>query len=375
MINRRVRDIRELKDSRLLYDKEPPAFGYILLTLVAVFMLVAAIVAIKVPKIYVVKAKGTVTGEDSGYVMCPVTGQIDKCYMKEGMLVEEGDVLFTVKSTDYDLQGTQLEKSRENYAKQLEKYELLVKSIKDDVNYFENSSDDAYFYSTYEKYKSEVAQAKVDVSTYKAYGYTDDQIKNALVANEDKIMSIYYAAIQQAENQKSQIADQLSNIDAQLLAISSGKESFSVTASSSGVLHLLQEYKSGMVLQTTTAVATITPENSKRILKVNVSPYDKARIKEGDEVQIAIDGLAQNSYGTISGKVIDIDSNVTVGQNYDGSSYQAFGAIISLEQDYLVGASGTAVKIENGMSAEARITYDKISYMDYMLEKLGFKIR
>ena len=375
MMNKSVRDIRELRDSKLMFDKNPPAFGYAILTLVGIFLLVAIAFAIKTPKIYVIKAKGTITEESSNYVMCSMTGQIVDCYMTEGMLVEEGQVLFTIKSNDYDLQGEQLIISRENYQKQYDKYELLVKSIKEDVNYFSNTSDDALFYSTYEKYKAEVAQSKVDVSTYKAYGYTDEQIKNALVANEDKIMGLYYAAIQQAENSKNQIADQLNNIDAQLSAINMGKESYAVTATSSGVLHLLQEYKSGMVVQTTTAVATITPENSKRVLKAYVSTYDMARMQVGDEVQIAVDGLSQNVYGTVSGTVISIDSDVTVQQGNSGENYQMFKVLISVDKDYLVSNSGVMVNLTNGMTAEARIRYDKISYMNYALEKLGLKVR
>jgi multidrug resistance efflux pump len=59
--------------------------------------------------------------------------------MEEGALVEAGDVLFTIKSTDYDLQQTQLEDNRKSYEEQISQYSLLIKSIKDDTNYFDET--------------------------------------------------------------------------------------------------------------------------------------------------------------------------------------------------------------------------------------------
>ena len=42
-----------------------------------------------------------------------------------------------VKSTDYDLQEEQLKENKAIYQEKIEKYQLLVKSIKDNINYFE----------------------------------------------------------------------------------------------------------------------------------------------------------------------------------------------------------------------------------------------
>ena len=132
------------------------------------------------------------------------------------------------------------------------------------------------------------------------------------------------------------------------------------------------EYKSGMVVQTSTSVATITPENSLPVLEAYVSTADMARMNEGDSVQIVIDGLAQSVYGTISGSVVSISSDVSTLETNDGPT-QVFRVLIEMDSDYLVGKDGDKVDISNGMTAVARIQYDKVSYMNYILEKLGFK--
>ena len=352
----------------------PPAFGYILITVVAVFLIVAVVWSIKTPKVYTIQAQGTVTNDESNYVMCSYTGEILDSNMEEGALVEAGDVLFTIKSTDYDLQQTQLEDNRKSYEEQISQYSLLIKSIKDDTNYFdETKADDGLYWSLFETYKSQVEQNKVDVSTYQAYGYTDEQIQAQLETNQGKIDEVYYSAIQSAEAKIAEADQQIESIDAQLAAVSGGQDSYEVKATASGVLHMLGNYKSGMVVQTTTTVATITPENSQRYLEAYVSTSDMARMHEGDRVQVVMDGLSQNVYGTISGSVSRIDSNVTTQEGQDGATSRAFKVMIVLDQDYVLSREGDKVDVTNGMTAAARIQYDKVTYFNYVLEKLGIK--
>ncbi len=214
-MSKRVKSLDEIRESRLLFDKNPPAFGYILITVVAIFMTIAVVWSTKASKVYTIQAQGNVTNDESNYVMCSYTGEILDCSMKEGELVKAGDVLFTVKSTDYDLQQTQLEENRQSYVEQVSQYQLLIKSIKDDTNYFDEAkAEDGLYWSLYETYKSQIDQNKVDVSTYQAYGYTDDQIQAQLETNQGKIDEVYYSAIQSAEAKIEEANLQIAPIDA-----------------------------------------------------------------------------------------------------------------------------------------------------------------
>ena len=93
-MNKKVKTIEELKDSRLLFDNNPPAFGYIFILIVAIFFIAAVGWSIKTPKTYIIQAQGIISNEDANYVMCTYTGEISNCNLTEGMLVEKGDVLF-----------------------------------------------------------------------------------------------------------------------------------------------------------------------------------------------------------------------------------------------------------------------------------------
>ena len=37
--------------------------------------------------------------------------------------------------------------------------------------------------------------------------------------------------------------------------------------------------------------------------------------------------------------------------------------------------SGEKINVSNGMSVESRIEYDKVTYFNYVIEKLGFMVR
>lgn len=375
-MSRQIKTLQQMKDSRLLFDKQPPLFGYILILVVGAFMCLALLWSINTSKVYTIQAQGIVTNKDANYVMCSYTGEIMDCNLKEGALVEEGDTLFTIKSTDYDLQEEQLEENRKTYKTQISKYKLLVRSIKENVNKFdETDPDDELYYSTFEAYKAQVVQNTVDVSAYKAYGYSMEQIEAELEKNQGKISEIYYAAIQSAESSIKEAKLQLASIESQLSAVEHGQNTYQVKATASGVLHMLGNYKSGMVVQTTTTVATITPENSSRVIEAYVSTSDMARMHEGDTVQIVVDGLSQSVYGTIDGTVEQIDSNVTSQESSNGSSTQVFRVLISMGNDYMVSQSGDKVDIVNGMTVVGRIQYDKVTYFNYVLEKLGYKVK
>ncbi len=373
-MNKETKTLEQLRDSRLLFEKEAPPFGYLFLLIITVALVGISVWSAKTIKPYVIVTQGTITNSESNYVMSSYTGEIEQCYMEEGKIVQAGDVLFTIKSTDYNLQEEQLQASKETYEKQIEQMELLVKSIKDDTNYFDaTDAEDTLYYSTFEAYKSQIAQNKFDASTYQMYSYSDEQIEGEMEKNQGKISEIYYSAIQSAESSIREAQLQVASIEAQLEAIGSGQMEYSVKAVNAGVLHMLADYKEGMVAQAGTAVATITPENAEVIIEAYVSTADMARMDEGDTVQMAVDGLIQSVYGNLYGTVTSIDSNVTTMQGETGQSQPAFKIKISPEADYLVSKNGKKVNLSNGMTVEARVFYDEVTYFDYTLEKLGLR--
>ncbi|MFP3156384.1 HlyD family secretion protein [Lachnospiraceae bacterium ZAX-1] len=372
-MRKQTKTMNQLKDSRLLYDQEPPAFGYMLILITLALFVVVAVWSVNTPKIYMVRSNGNVQSTNKNYVMPSYTGEIQGMSITEGMNVEEGDSLFTIKSSELDLQDIQLQGQKEIYEVQVAQSEKLVQSIKDDSNGFDPAKpEENLYYSQFEAYKSQIAQQQVDVSTYKSYGYTDEQIEAELEKNQNKISELYHSTIKTVEDSILQAKAQLDSVQAQLDAVGSGQSGYTVHANATGIVHMMADYRDGMVVQAASPIASISSENDEYTIVSPVSAADAARVRVGDKVDILLLGLPQTIYGTITGKVSRIDSDITAGQNEDGgASDPYFKVSVVPDYTYLVSRKGDKVRISNGMAVETRIQYDKISYFNYVLESLG----
>ena len=101
-----------------------------------------------------------------------------------------------------------------------------------------------------------------------------------------------------------------------------------------------------------------------------VTLSDRPLLHVGDPCKIAITGLSEYSYGTLTGTVTSIDSDVTT--NTSGSYYKM---TIKPDNTYVVSTSGDKVDLSNGMSVTARVEYDELTYFDYVMEALGVLFR
>ena len=75
-MSKEIKTLDQLKDSRLLYEKKLPAFGYILILTITALLIITVIWSLKTPKIYMIKSSGIIQSTNKNYVMSPFTGQI-----------------------------------------------------------------------------------------------------------------------------------------------------------------------------------------------------------------------------------------------------------------------------------------------------------
>ncbi len=373
MSKKRVRDLKDLKDSSLLYEKDLPPFGYIIVSVTALLLVAVIIWSVNTTKTYVIKSSGIIESENKNYIMPSYSGEISEMYIDEGSYVKKGDVLFTIKSTDLDLQADQVEGQAEVYKERVQQLKKLEKSIMDNENYFDiNAENDRNYYNQYEAYISQIEQNNLDVSTYKAYGYSDEQITAELEKNAAKVSEIYYSTLKSINETISQYEDEIKKLEIQSGAIADGRAEYQVVSSTSGIVHMMNNYKSGMVVQAGSAVGSIANENDKYIVTAYLEVSDMPRTEVGDEVDVEVAGLVQSVYGTLPGKVVSIDHDITSGQNGEKSFFKAQ---IELDNSYLISSKGSKVNISNGMAVETRIKYDELSYFDYFLESIGVLTR
>ena len=366
-----IRDINELQDRRIMMEKKLPPFGYALILLTAALILFLVVWSTKNYRTYVSQSSGTVQAANKTYIMSSYSGSITELNIAEGTYVNEGDLIAHIKSTDLDMQQDSIQSQLDIYKKQKSQYEKLVKSIQDDKNYFsETDIDDQPYYYQYETYKSQVAQKAFDASPYQAAGYSDEQIKALMEQNQSEVEALYYSTLQSISSSLTSVQSNIDNLQSQLDTLNTGANDYYIYAPTSGVIHMDTPYKVGMVLSAGTPLATVASENSDLEVVAYVTLNDRPLLHVGDPCKIAITGLSEYSYGTLTGTVTSIDSDVTASSS--GSYYKM---TIAPDSTYVISNSGDKVDLSNGMSVTARVEYDKLTYFEYAMEALGVLFR
>ncbi|GAA0110591.1 MAG: hypothetical protein KHZ99_18695 [Clostridium sp.] len=117
----KVYNLNEITDSKILYDRKPPAFMKYIILIVA-----ALIWANKSVKTYMVKGQGLVVSENKLYIMTKTSGEI-----------KEGDVLFTTDGLETDLQLEQIIEPINSYSRRIDLLSLAEENATNGTNYFD----------------------------------------------------------------------------------------------------------------------------------------------------------------------------------------------------------------------------------------------
>ena len=302
MTNVQVTNLYDLQDRRIMMEKKLPPYGYALLLIVAALMIGLVAWSTVTPRIYISQLQGSVQSANKTYIMSSYSGQITELNISEGSYVEQGDLIAHIKSTDIDIQQSQLE--------------------------------------------------------------------NQLEQNQSELEQLYYSALQSAAQNVSSVQANIESIQSQLDALSTGANDYYIYAPTSGVIHMDTPYSVGMVLSAGSVLATVASENADYEIVAYAGLSDRPLLDVGDPCTIAITGLAQTAYGTLTGTVTAIDSDVTTS---NGTSF--YKVTVKPDSTYLISKSGDQVDLANGMSVTARVQYDEVTYFQYALEALGVLTR
>ena len=366
-----IQNLDDLQDRRIMMDRDVPPYGYAFVILVGIFMIFLLVWSTRTNRIYVSQNSGTVQASNKTYIMSSYSGTLTELYISEGSYVNEGDLVAHIKSTDLDMQQDNLESQLKIYQTQVDQYNKLLQCIQDDTNYFsETSVEDQPYYYQYETYKSQVAQNTFDAAPYQAAGYSDEQIKTLMEQNQSTVENLYYSTLQSISANLTSIQSNIDSIQAQIDALNTGANDYYLYAPTSGVIHMDSPYKEGMVLSAGSPLATVASENDDLEIVAMVTVNDRPLLHVGDPCKIAITGLSEYSYGTLTGTVTAIDSDVTT-----STSASYYKMTIKPDSTYVVSRSGDKVDLSNGMSVTARVEYDQVTYFEYAMEALGVLFR
>lgn len=361
MSKERIYTFNELKESKLIYDRKPPAFGVIITLLTLAFLAGAILWACFSVKTYVVRATGLVTDDTKINVMNSVAGEVKTIEVAEGQEVSEGDVILTLDTFQTDLQIAQLQAMVDLYDTYITNTQKLISFVNDysieDENTHENPFDssvdeEARFYANAELMKVYVQ------SLSSQEGNTEESLQN---------LKTQFLSQQSVYTYLTDYISQHKQYSSQLEMYKDSLSSYTVVATQSGIVHITPGLAVGTILSNSTLLATISSDFSENLyFQIAVSASERSKLSVGSDVEIAVSGAMQTEYGTLSGKVVAIDNDIT--QTEDGQVY--YNVKVVPDNTVLTDKGGNEINLQLGMLGECRIKYDETTWLNWVIEQI-----
>lgn len=417
----RLYNIDELKDSRIFFDKNPPRYMTVFIVFIIMCISFALVLSTQISKPYIIVASGTATTTDNRYVSVDNNGEIIEILKQEGEYVKKGDVLFKLSDGKENAQKELLDPQIKTLNDKLAALDIYERSLNDQINHLENKGQQQAYYGKMEYYLSmlesesfskgqelekinesenKLAQLKKDrEDLQKQLNETNESIKQEelkskieskkaeINAKQDEINEM----VSQSKNpssQAKQIAQQLfaelgadrsttnqqlAQLKGQLNASESENEAKSIKAENEGIIHYLTTFKTGIAVQMNQTVAEISQnEDSAYIVEANILAKDISKINVGQKVNVELQGVNTQKYGTLKGKVEKI-SNGSLNEQSQQGNIIYYQCIISLDSTELISSKGESVSVVKSMPVQARIIYDNETYWDWLRELINLR--
>lgn len=183
--------------------------------------------------------------------------------------------------------------------------------------------------------------------------------------------NIYAQLISELGTARSNNNKSITEFEANLGIATGQDKAHSILAPSDGILHYIVPLKQGMSVQQGQTVAEVSGKEKDYYVEAFVVASDISRVAKGAKVDVALTGVNSQKYGTLKGKVRQVDSGTITQESKEGN-ITLYKVIIELDSLVLKHQKEVIV-LQKDMPVEVRIVYDKETYLDWILEMLSFK--
>lgn len=231
------------------------------------------------------------------------------------------------------------------------------------VNDADNSSKIEELKSKIETMESEIESLDTEVTQSK------QQLSTGSQANQTKLQ-----LLSELGTAKSTIKTTLVELEGQINTYKKQDSLYEVKANQNGYVHFLTTMKNGMKIQKAQTVAEISEnKESNMIVEAYIQATDRSKVSVGNAVKVAIQGVNSQKYGTLTGKLVQIDQGTLTQESKDGNVI-LYKCEVSIQKKELSSSDGEVIKAIKSMPVIARIVYEKETYMDWILSMLNFKM-
>ena len=274
--------------------------------------------------------------------------------------------------TILDLQEeiTKLKDSEQPDQELINKKETELKNLQVEYREMSNAQEGSSIAeSEYETAKSKIETLEGEIEGIKEeLTQLDRQVNNP----SSQSNQIYFQFINEIGLQMKDIEKSDAEINMNISMLSKRDQNYEIIAPSKGYIHYINSLKEGVnvqINQTLAEISELKEDNYFVDAYINVS--DISKVKEMQEVDVALIGVNTYKYGTLKGKILSIENGLFTIQTEKGNN-SFYKTKIEIEDKKLI-KDDEEIPVLLSMPVEARIIYDKETYLDYLLEKLSFK--
>ena len=307
---------------------------------------------------------------DNVPVTSAVSGKITAIKLKNNLLVQKGDTLLTISKENLETEKQLNDTIYNTNETVLQDLEMVLKG---------NSNlktalirEEYYKYTTQKaELQSKVAQAQINYNRYKTL-FDKGVIAKAefekyqfdLQFAKQALNSFVKQQMANWQNKKNELTLQLKNIAGNNNKLKIEAKNYVLIAPATGTIENFNGVQVGSVLNASQPIAQISPVDN-LVVESTVLPNDIGLIKPNQKVKFQLDAFNYNQWGLLTGKVIDIDKNITLQEN------QAFFKVrCALDSNELKLKSGYKTQVSKGMTLTTRYIITRRSLFDLLFDKV-----
>ncbi len=299
-----------------------------------------------------------------------VNGRITFLALKNNALVTQGDTLVKISKENLSTQKQTLDNLQSSVSLLLADISNLIKG-NTSLQTSTAKEDFFKFQSRKTELQSKVAQAQANFNRNKIL-FDKDVIAKAEF--EKHLFELKFAnqALQSFvsqqkatwENQKRELENQIKNGNGTIAKINIEENNYFVLAPISGTIENFSGLQVGSFINAAQPIALISPTDN-LIVENNVSPNDIGLIRKNQLVNFQVDAFNYNQWGLLTGKVLDIDKNITLQEN------QAYFKVrCRINPKIMKLKSGYTTQVSKGMTLTSRFKIARRSLFDLLFDKV-----
>lgn len=264
----------------------------------------------------------------------------------------------------------------QNELDQLHQQQVLSPPVSDSYTTNTNATEPSvppmlYVKDNLETKKSELATKIETIKSNITAKNSEIEGQKMNIKDMERSYNTYVQLISELGTARSNNGKSITELEANLGIAAGQDKANSILATSDGILHYIVPLKQGMAIQQDKTVAEISEKEKGYYVEAFVGSSDISRVSKGAKVDVAIAGVNIQKYGTLQGKVMQIDFG-TISQETKEGHISLYKVIVQLESLTLKHKS-KSIFPQKDMPVEVRIVYDNETYFDWILEMLRFK--